>query len=209
MCYSEESSLTSFIIGGTASLYLLFFAKDNTNRHVGLFLFSVCLMQLLEYFMWKDQKCGLMNDIASRSVMLILSLQLYSIFLGAYIYNTSIIPKNILKIILIVLTPIFVYYGSNDYFDKNKKWCTKPNEDNSLQWANHNNPKYLTYIYYLVFLIFPFLLKKMEKGILILLFGIATFMYTRYENTNTSNSRWCYFSSYLPIIFILFEKFKI
>ena len=205
MCYSAESSITSFLIGGLLSLYLILFSKNNTNKHVGLFLFSVCLIQLLEYLMWIDQDCGWKNDIASRSIMLVLSLQLYTIFLGAYIYKTTILPINILKIILTIITPFFIYYGFKDYFEKNKKWCTKPNEDSSLQWVNHNGPEILTYVYYFIFLVSPFMVKELWKGLVILIFGLITFIFTRYKNVLTSNSRWCYFSSFIPIVFVLLD----
>jgi len=205
MCYSAESSIISFLIGGSLSLYLILCGKNNTNKHIGLFLFSVCLIQLLEYLMWIDQDCSWKNDIASRSIMLVLSLQLYSIFLGAYIYKTTILSDNILKIILITLTPVFIYFGFKDYFKKNKKWCSKPNEDRSLQWVNQGNSKMLSYVYYAVFLISPFMLKELYKGLIIFIFGLLTFIFTRYENTLTSNSRWCYFSSFIPIVFILLD----
>lgn len=208
MCYSAESSLTSFLIGGSLSLYLILCGKNNTNKHIGLFLFSVCLIQLLEYLMWIDQDCGWKNDIASRSIILVLSLQLYTIFLGAYLYETTLISNTILKIILIILTPIFIYFGLKDYFEKDKKWCTRPNEDNSLQWANQGSSKMLSYVYYGIFLISPFMFKELWKGFIILIFGLLTFLITRYENTLTSNSRWCYFSSFTPIIFILLDIVK-
>ena len=205
MCYSAESSITSFLIGGSLSLYLIFYSKNNTNRHVGLFLFSVCLIQLLEYLMWIDQDCGWKNDVASRSIMLVLSFQLYTIILGAYIYKTTILPDYIVKTLLIIMTPLFIYYGFKDYLKKNKKWCSKPNQDNSLQWANQNNSIILSYVYYAIFLISPFILKELWKGLLIFIFGLLTFIFTRYENIFTSNSRWCYFSSFIPIVFILLD----
>ena len=103
MCYSAESSILSFLIGFPACLYLLQ-SKNNTNKHVGLFLLSVVMMQFLEFLMWIDQKCGFLNSFASRSIGLVLYLQIYTIFLGGYLYNTLIIPKNILKLIFFYLT---------------------------------------------------------------------------------------------------------
>ena len=208
MCYSAESSITSFLIGGLLSLYLIFYGKNNTNKHIGLFFFSVSLMQLAEYLMWIDQKCGWKNEIASRSILLILILQIYSLFLGAYIYQTTIIPNNILKLILIIITPLTLYYGFENYFEKNKKWCSKPNEDKSLQWPNHKLSIISTSLYYFIFLSFPFIMKELWKSLIVLLFGLITYFSTRYKNKFTSDSRWCYFSSFGPIIFILFDYFN-
>lgn len=208
MCYSAESSLISFLIGGTGSLYLLN-SKNNTNKHIGLFLLSVVLIQLLEFLMWIDQKCGILNSIATRSITLVLTLQLYVIFLGGYLYDTLIIPKKILKILLIPLTILFIYMSSHSYFDK-RKWCSKPNSDGSLLWANREDTHIIfSYIYYAVFTIMPFLVKELWKGLLILILGLISFLLTRYESSGTSNSRWCYYSAFTPLIFVILDYYKL
>ena len=213
MCYSLESSRNSFLIGGSASLYLLFFSKDKTNKHLGLFLFVVCLMQLLEYFMWKDQKCGLMNDLASRSVQPLLTLQTLSIFIGAYIFNTTIISKNTLSYFIFGISIYFIYVSYIAFYGNDLRWCTKPNSDNSLQWANHRElfltQNYTTYFYMLTFLLIPFFVKKQWKGLIVLFIGAISYYMTKHENGGTSNSRWCYYSAFIPPLFIIFDKLKI
>ena len=78
MCYDAKSSMNGFLIGGSASLYLIFFSNNPTYKHIGLFFAAVVLMQLAEYFMWIDQNFKKnYNNIASRSVILILCLQLF------------------------------------------------------------------------------------------------------------------------------------
>lgn len=208
MCYSAESSLISFLIGGMSTLYLLK-SNNNTNKYIGLFLFSVVLIQFLEFLMWIDQKCGILNSIASRSIALVLSLQIYVIFLGGYLYDTLIIPKKILKILLIPMTIVFIYMSSYSYFDK-RKWCSKPNSDRSLLWANREDVHIIfTYIYYLVFAIMPFLLKELWKGLLIFTLGLISFLITRYKSSGTSNSRWCYYSAFTPLIFVILDYYKL
>ena len=208
MCYSAESSIISFLIGGSLSIYLLN-SKNKTNKHIGLFFLTVSLIQLLEFMMWVDQDCGLLNNIASRSILLVLSCQIYGIFLGAYLYKTTIIPENILKILLIPITIIFLYVGLKNYFNTKNKWCTKPNEDRSLQWANMTNEKHIyTYLYYGVFLLAPFLIKELWKGLLIFILGLISFLFTRYENSITSNSRWCYYSAFVPLLFVVIDHFQ-
>ena len=210
MCYSAESSLNSFIIGSLSCAYLVFYSKNKYNHYIGLFLFSVVLMQLLEYLMWSDQNCGWLNDFASRSVILVLTLQLYTIFLGAYLYDTTIIPNKILKLLLIPITLLFLYFGLYNYFSQKKNWCSKPNENDSLQWAHFNSiDSFGTYVYYGIFIIAPFLFKDFWKSILIFIIGLITFISTRYPNIHTSSSRWCYFSSYLPALFVIMDLLKL
>ena len=210
MCYSSESSINSFIIGGTASIYLLL-SKDKNYKHVGLFFLSVILIQLLEYFMWIDQNCGWLNSFASRSIMLVLCLQIVTIFLGGYLFNTLNIPKPYLFNILIISIISSLYISLPAFFDNTLIWCTKPNENNSLQWANRDKNFFyenLYIIYYALFLILPFLFKKKWLFLLILIFGIITFIFNRYPNFNSSNSRWCYYSAYLPLLFVSLEYFQ-
>lgn len=210
MCYSAESSITSFIIGSSCCTYLLL-SKNKYYKHIGLFLLFVVFIQLLEYFMWIDQKCGWLNDIASRSVNLILGLQIYTIFLGGYMFNTLYISKKYLMIILFIFTVTLMYALIYPFFDEDLIWCTKPNENNSLQWANHGIfyfEPYLTILYYSLFLILPFLFKKLWMSLTLFIFGAITFIFTRYPNSYSSNSRWCYYSSFLPILFVLLDYFK-
>lgn len=207
MCYSAESSIISFIIGAGSSIYLLH-SKNNTNKYLGLFFLTVSMMQLLEFMMWIDQDCGLLNNIASRSIILILMSQIYSIFIGAYLFKTTIIPDNVLKIILIPITIFYIYFGFKNYFSLKMNWCSKSNENKSLQWANMNDNRINYYLYYSVFIIAPFLFKEKWKGFLILIFGYISFILTRYKNGNTSNSRWCYFSAFIPILFVILEYYK-
>tara|TARA_B100001248_G_scaffold170318_1_gene129019 strand:+ start:6078 stop:6725 length:648 start_codon:yes stop_codon:yes gene_type:complete len=214
MCFSLESSRNSFLTGGISSIYLLFFSENDTNKHAGLFFFIVCLIQLLEYFMWKDQNCGLMNDLASRSVQSILTLQILSIFVGAYIFNTTTLPKDIL-IYLICSISIYLFHVSYISYINNKlKWCTKPNKDNSLQWANHKElflqENYATFLYMLTYISIPFFLNEKWKGIFILTAGAISYYITKrkYDNSGTINSRWCYYSALIPPLFIIFDKLK-
>ena len=137
MCYDAKSSLTGFLVGGSASLYLLLFSKNNTYRHVSLFFLVVVFIQLAEYFMWIDQNCKKnYNNIASRSVILILCLQLFSLVFGGYIFNTTILPNYVMKYASIIFGGFTIYYFYYLFFNNNYNWCTKPNEDKSLQWAN-------------------------------------------------------------------------
>jgi hypothetical protein len=204
MCYSKESSITAFIVGSISSLYLITCSKNNFNKHIGLFLFSVTLMQFAEYLLWYDQKCGLINKTTSKLLPIVLTLQPLAIFVGAYIYNTMNIPLNILILIITILTIIMVYL-LHLAFTLNGNWCTRPNENNSLQWANIKYIWQLGFLYYGVFIVSPFLFKSKWRGIMLFLVGLITYLFTRYPNFHTSYSRWCYFSAYTPLLFIIVD----
>lgn len=210
MCFSAKSSISTFILGTTASIILLFTSKNPTNRHLGLFLIAVNLMQLLEYWMWIDQQCGFLNSFASKSVYPVLALQILTIFYGALIFKTTYIPKKTLQLLTLLSLIFLIYYIYFCFYNNNLRWCTKPNNNNSLQWANSDffvdKFKLAYYGYYLIFFIVPFLFKDFQKGMKILTVGGLSFLLTRYPNWNTSNTRWCYFAATMPI-FLLISDF--
>ena len=68
MCWSSESSRNAYIIGSVSSLILMLFG-DKVDKNIGLFFLVVAQMQLIEYFIWKDQECGEINNIASKMIL--------------------------------------------------------------------------------------------------------------------------------------------
>jgi hypothetical protein len=210
MCYSAESSLSTFLVGSTASLYLLLFSNSPTYKHLGLFFITVVFIQLLEYFMWIDQDCGIMNHIASKMVMVILTLQIISIFLGGYIFNTTVLNKNTLYyILLIIFGPLLLSIITKLYSD-NRQYCSKANKYGHLEWAyTEEYYKVIYYSYYLIFLLTPFLLKDRIKAMIILAAGLTTYLSSRLYNVKTSDTRWCFFTAYTPILFIILNELGI
>ena len=206
MCYSAESSQISFIVGSLGAIYLLNM-KEPALKHIGLFLFAVVLMQLLEYMMWIDQECGKLNAFASKMVYPVLILQLLTIFLGGYLFKTTFIHDKILiGFIAFSLYTLFKTIYIN-FTNDSILWCSKPNENNALQWADLENVSMgEMFLYYLVFLITPFIMKNKKYGFTILISGLITFIFTRYENPNSNNSRWCFFSAFIPLILILVKN---
>ena len=208
MCYSAESSLSTFLVGSTSSLYLLLFSNSPIYKHAGLFFISVAFIQLLEYLMWTDQKCGIINDTASRLIVPVLSLQPIAIFLGGYIFNTTVLDKNTLYYILLLLT-IGLSHALYKKFSDKRSYCSKPNIDGALAWAymeEHNFKNIFTMLYYIIFLIAPFMLKDKVKGMIILAAGLTTYLYSRFPVTSSHNSRWCFFAAYLPILFVILNE---
>lgn len=206
MCYDAESSMNGFLIGGSASLYLIFFSNNPTYKHIGLFFAAVVLMQLAEYFIWIDQDCNKKyNDLASKSVIPILALQVFALLFGGYLFNTTILPSYILKYASIITSIIILYFFYNNFYINNDKWCTKPNQDDRLQWDKYeeNINELLETIYKLVFILIPFFFKNVRIGFTLFIAGMIALINTRYENKASWNSKWCFYSANIPILFVL------
>ena len=204
MCYSLESSKNAFIIGSLSCTYLVFVSKDKTLNHIGVFLFTVNLIQFLEYFIWDDLDCNKYNTVATNLIPIVLTLQILSLYLGGYYYQTLKINDNFLLFLSIFLI-IVIFYSYFISWEKNI--CTTTNEDGSLKWGFlHRNENFLPahIIYYGSFLFLPFFAKDIYKSITILVLGMTTWLYTTILH-NSTYTRWCYFSSYIPLAFIIIE----
>ena len=205
MCYSAESSILSFLIGFPACLYLLQ-SKNNTNKHVGLFLLSVVMMQFLEFLMWIDQKCGILNNFASKMVTIVLLSQILAIVVGGYLFNTVIVSKTILYYVTIFIIALILANLYNNFVYDKRKWCSKTNKYNNLEWDKYNEIWYIIKIIYcLIVICYPFLLSiEKWKGILVAFTGFITLLYTK-MSLSPSGSRWCYFAAYVPVIFCILD----
>ena len=208
MCYSLESSRNAFVIGSLTSIYLILIPKDKMLNHIGLFLFAVNLIQLLEYFIWDDLECKKYNTIATNFLPIVLMLQLLALHLGGYYYKTFKINDNILLffsvlIILGILISFFIRYEDDI--------CTTTNEDNSLEWGFLHRVKddyFSSTVYYGSFLFLPFFAKDIYKSMMVFVIGLTTWLYTSALRPSSSYTRWCYFSAFTPIAFVIMDIIK-
>ena len=215
MCWSKESSKNAYITGMISSIMLLIFG-NNMYKTFGLLFFFVAQIQLLEYFMWSDQKCGEMNNIATKLLTPVLSLQAISLLFGGWYLNTSVLSKNtsftILIIAFILQLGTIMYEFNRDY---NKKLCSLAIKDKGIEWKGWSRglenfftqPNILLMLWGLIYpfaiFIYPFFLKKsLARNIFILAayFSCITIMLANYY---TWRSRWCYPAAYLPAFFVI------
>jgi hypothetical protein len=209
MCYNAESSILSFIIGISSCSYLLKYG-DKYDKHIGFYFIAVLLIQLTEFFMWKDQKCGILNHYASKSINLVLSSQVYFLILGFYLFKTSNIPKKYFGYSLIPLTLIYLYISFKQFFISEGKLCSKPYLNGSLKWdkwvgLNLEN-KYLGYIIYYGLFILGFLLFSHKwKGRLIVILGLLFILLSKMIWGVNFHSRFCFISAFIPTLFVILK----
>ena len=213
MCYNKEISLITYIIGTSLSLYL-FLIGDKYDKNISLFFFTFIQIQLVEFFMWTNQNCNIYNKLATIFGNIVLSLQPLSILIGAYIFNTTTINKNIILFLIIInlfiLLQTILYYLINN----NKFICSNSYNNEGLKWDINNLPFIVNIFYFLVmFIIWPFF-KNKKKGILILLLLLFTLIKNVYDFKNnrikeTWETHWCFESVFIPIIYLILLKFNL
>lgn len=213
MCYSAESSINNYALGMLLSLGL-YTLGNNYDKHFAFFIFVVIHIQLAEYFMWKDQKCGIMNKIATISANIILVLQAFSVLFGGYLFNTLnlsnslILNISILYLLVGLLVVIYRFYN-----DKKKICSTSPDGYLVWFWNNHNffeKSLYREAFYFLYFLllVIPWLyFKDFYLGFFIfLIISGSLLIHTFYHNKkNEWQSKWCYYTTSVILIYILYR----
>ena len=213
MCWSPEASLSAYILGITASLYLLF-KGDKYDKHIGLFSLIFIQIQLAEFLMWIDQDCNKnINHYATIFAEYILTLQPFSIIVGAILFKTTNIPNNLLYIFLLIFIISLINYSIIVIYNK-RKLCSKSINNGYLEWDRINKVDKIYYIFYFIFmfLIWPFL--KSKKGLLIFIFGIISLLFGLNNNYKFNfaqwESKWCFFGVLLPFLIIIIKfLFKI
>ena len=218
MCYDKKSSITAYIASTVFSL-LLYNGGDIYDKNIALFSLVFIQMQLAEYFMWSDQKCNKTNHYATVYAHIILMLQPLSIILFMILYNTTTLPNIILYISLFITFIPFVLVIINNIKNK-KKLCSKADKNSGhLEWefVNGNTkewPIFYVIIYY-TFLFLPWLFFKNKlKGYLVFFITFFTFLFSKLKSNNINEkfkqweSKWCFISTMLPLIFLLLKIFN-
>jgi|TARA_B110001450_G_scaffold256735_1_gene288405 hypothetical protein len=210
MCFSAESSITAYILGSIASLYLLI-KGDKYDKHIGLFSLTFVQVQLAEFLMWIDQDCNKgINHYATIFMHYILFLQPMSVIIGAILFKTTNISKELLY--FLVLSIICIIINSSIVIYKKKELCSKSINNGHLEWSGI--PKYNLFynVCYLILmsLIWPFL--KNKKGLFVFIFGIITLLFGLNNNYRFDfdqwESKWCFYSVLLPCLIIIYNKIK-
>tara|TARA_B100000989_G_scaffold296667_1_gene280399 strand:- start:31 stop:654 length:624 start_codon:yes stop_codon:yes gene_type:complete len=200
MCYSWQSSISSFFIGTTCSLYLLH-QKDKYIKHAGAFFVIVCLMQLVEFFIWIDQDCGWLNDLASRFIVMILSLQILTLYFGGLYFKTIDSTFLYHPIIASIISICSLYYGFVHLFIKDKL-CSKETKPMGLKWDKvSDNYQLPISVYFIIFNIL-FLILSYESNIWKLITIIGIFHY--YITSKEDYSYWCFYSAGIPLVITIY-----
>jgi len=209
MCFDAKTSLEAFIISslGTGMLY---FSDDKIKHQFSYFWLSVSLVQLWEYFIWKniDNK----EDNRFWTIILRINIALQPL-IALLILNSipSYLPKQVLLSILFIELFLLAFWFYDIYNERYK--VTVVNNNNNLKWpgAQPDNFRNLDLIrisvYFLVLTILPWFIKPLKTGItigtIILISILLTFLKMDNYNIIKNNgwtSLWCYSSALIPLL---------
>lgn len=205
MCWNQDISLNTFIF---ASMSLLFIFFTNTyskyklrafeNPLVYLFLFQVSVMQLIEFFLWRNLKDKSLNEDLSRLASFIVTSQPVTIML--MIQNTTI-KYSFLFIYAVFLICYFTF--KNNYSPIT--FHTSIGKTGHLRWDWINSSGYgnklLLFISLLLYgVAFLFITNKEIAAVGLLTLFISLFFYYK---DNTFGSMWCWLYNLIFLYFIV------
>ena len=90
MCYNKDISLYTYLLGLVAS-FLLIQKKDKNLKILGCFFIVIIHMQLIEYFLWTNNKCNMKNITLSHLGVITLFIQPIILYLSIVYYNGLIL----------------------------------------------------------------------------------------------------------------------
>jgi hypothetical protein len=210
MCFSPEVSLGTFLIGIIGSI-LCFSLGTPTDKLVGLFFGFVSSMQGIEFALWENQNCNIINKFFSILGMILNHIQ--PIVLGILILllnnDLSTMTKQIIILSLVIYAIIITAYSLQ--FIKDEDGCTLKNEYNYLEWDwNYMKYKTLVYMLFLFMLIFLFYVGTPDKksGILLSCLSLISYFisYFIYKDQKVVGALWCIFASFIPILWYGWKK---
>jgi len=190
MCWNAEVSLNTFIFA-FVSLIIVVFLNKITNMDI-LISLSISIMQLFEYFTWKN--------IHNKKIIYYLSLIagpliiLSQILLINYAYlqgNERIIS---IALIFIVCFMCMIYNHYNNKFDM------KVGGNGHLIWYWADVPVLLL-LFMFIFYLYPLSRKENKFSFIIGSIFLLTSLYYYYKY-KTWGTMWCYFSNLIWIVLI-------
>lgn len=194
MCWNASISINTYIFSTFATIFA--YANQIIDIYSLVFLQSLFIMQLLEYFVWSKT---FPNQLLSKVGLFIIILQpVFSILRmpSSNIYREYLL--GIYALFVIVLYTILTPWNKIDF-------STIPHKNGHLAW--NWIPSNEIAIIWVLFLLLPSYINGWYRGVFI---GgvIFTITFSLYSDTKTWGSLWCWFSNIIGLFLIIyvFEK---
>ena len=207
MCYDKQTSITTYIVGSLASIYLIL-SQNNSYKIAGSFFLFVSQMQLIEYLIWKHKvKCDEYNIKVSNIGSILNHLQPIILYLCIRLFNKDLSKNNIqiMNILLgIYILSALIY--SKDVYPLD---CTTLDNENHLYWKwNHKNNNISFYLLFLVILVLlSYYGFNKPYNIIFACIIIGTYLLSlyKYKNTKAVGAIWCWFAAIIPSVIMMYD----
>ena len=203
MCFSEQVSLQTFLIGCGFSSFI-FFTKDTTNKILGSFFFFVSLMQGIEFLLWRNQECNEINKAISVTGMILNYLQVPFLIAMVFLFNKQLShrDKMILLIILAIYLCVYIFYGYK--YITNVK-CSLQGSNNHVIWQWHEiDYGFLAFTVYILAACIALYIGLPKIKLLSCFVGVASLITSKIIYPNNTGALWCFYIAFLPLLYYLY-----
>ena len=206
MCVNATTSLAAFIAGILSIIGMMIIIPSPNIIAIGLIWLWVLFMQLSEYLIWIDQKCGHINNVGTNMALIFNLTQpifAYLVFMNISKDVSSIYKYLATGIILLYICIILYQMNNNPKFS-----CIKPLNKCmglNLDWWNKFTNTGLIYLLTLLSVIL-LLVQPMSIAIFTSIFIVIALLISMKFYSCNSPSMWCLFVVLYPIFLTIFIR---
>jgi hypothetical protein len=139
MCFDAKTSLLTFSVNVTTAIYLFYQSfkdKSKIGKFLSVVVILIGLMQLLEFFIWRNQKCNNTNHNLSLLILVLIPLQsIVSLNYYNHLYESFNQHYVTMYSIMYGLFTIYILKHLKEI-----KQCSKPTKESCrLHWDSFKN----------------------------------------------------------------------
>lgn len=215
MCWNAPASLATFIISSLMCLYL-WFRNLHNDRVLSIWIFWISIMQLFEFFMWRDMKN---HSLFSKLALINILLQPLVLAAGLFYYSKNVynLTEKVVLGSIIGISFIKAIAGAFYAFitQKNKNWLSVKGPHCHLIWwfiKNYKQMPYLTqfnYLYMIPLSLATLLIKPFSQGLIYFFIGFFSYLYTDTFYPQEKGSLWCWVVTVMGLIAIMLPYLKL
>jgi hypothetical protein len=207
MCWDEQTSITTFILGTIINIFVMLYFNTEIIYLSCIIWQWILMMQLSDYFIWKDQNCGDLNKMGTNSALIFNLTQPIVTYLFLISFLDLSKEVKMLSSFTILLYVIYMIYILN----QNTYSCITPDKDCkhlNLKWWNDSN--YFGKFYVLVLLIIILsMIKPKSLAIFTAVYVFFAFVISQIFYGCGGPSIWCWLVVPYPFFLGLFYKYYV
>jgi len=192
MCFNKDVSILSYLIGFSGCI-LLYYRDYKIEALLYAFIIQ---MQLIEYLLWLNNSCNLINKTITKIGIVLNHFQPIILYFLIIYYNSNLDKYR--KIIIYITTTIAYLIYNYKLLDS----CTIGIENKKeLFWEiqhGHLFEYYHIFVFALFFMILLGLKKHNYLNAYIILASIII-SYIVYDKNKAVGTIWCLFAAYIPL----------
>ena len=196
MCWNEQVSWTTLILGTIFNLFNIFYYKNTTLTLVSLAIQWLLLMQLFEALAWRDQNCGKLNQFATNGALIA---NLTQPLIVCMLFITVSPVSQITKGFALAIAFAYISYVLYVLNTTEEYTCLRPSQNcthlDLYWWKNLSGIVYCLALFSIMLLLIrPFGLALFVSGYI----GITLLLSVLFYSCG-AGSLWCWFTSFAPI----------